>query len=50
LKEALIEVLQQPEKYRGDGETIAKRFSPDTIAAEYEKLFRMLVMKRRMEG
>lgn len=45
LKEALIEVLQRPDAFRGDGSAIARRFSPDTIAAEYERLFLKLVMK-----
>jgi len=50
LRDALIEVLQRPEKYRGDSEAIIKRFSPETVAAEYEKLFRQLVMKWNKEG
>jgi glycosyltransferase involved in cell wall biosynthesis len=39
LAACLMEVLQEPEKYRGDIESIKKAYNPDSIAAEYEKLF-----------
>lgn len=39
LANAVLEVLDHPEKYRGDGAEIARRYDPATIAAEYEKLF-----------
>lgn len=47
LKEALVEVLENPERYSGDGKEIARRFSPDTVAGEYGKLFLELLMKKR---
>ena len=42
LAEAIISILDEPESYRGDPASIANRFSPDTVAAEYEKLFSSL--------
>lgn len=39
LANAVLEVLDHPEKYHGDGAEIARRYDPATIAAEYEKLF-----------
>src|SRR5512134_3134866 len=45
LATCLLEVLDAPEKYRGDSEAIRKTYDPDTIAAEYEKLFERLMKK-----
>jgi glycosyltransferase involved in cell wall biosynthesis len=45
LAEAILEVLNEPEKFRGDLQAIKKSYDPDSIAAEYEKLFEGL--KRR---
>ena len=39
----ILEVLDQPDKYRGDIEAIRKAYNPDSIAAEYEKLFERLM-------
>lgn len=39
LARALIRILEQPEKYRGDCDAIRERFSPLTTAAQYEALF-----------
>ncbi len=39
LSAALLEVLSNPAAYRGDPQTIAERYRPGTIAAEYEPLF-----------
>ncbi|HZW03667.1 MAG TPA: glycosyltransferase family 4 protein [Anaerolineaceae bacterium] len=39
LAEALIEILSQPEAFRRQPQPIADRYDPDSIAAEYEKLF-----------
>jgi glycosyltransferase involved in cell wall biosynthesis len=39
LAACLLEVLNEPDKYRGDIEAIKKVYKPDSIAAEYEKLF-----------
>jgi glycosyltransferase involved in cell wall biosynthesis len=39
LASAILEVLDEPAKFRGDIEAIKKEYDPDSIAAEYEKLF-----------
>jgi glycosyltransferase involved in cell wall biosynthesis len=45
LAACLLEVLNEPQKYRGDIEAIKKAYNPDSIAAEYEKLFARLLKK-----
>lgn len=45
LAACLLEVLDAPEKYRGDIEAIKKAYNLDAIAAEYEKLFARLLKK-----
>ncbi len=45
LAESVIEVLAEPEKFRGDIESIKKSYDPDTVAAEYEKIFEGLMKK-----
>ena len=42
LAEAILEVLNEPEKFRGDIESIKKSYNPDSIAAGYEQLFEKL--------
>ncbi len=39
LAKAILEVLDHPEKYRGDPERVAQQFLPDTNAQAYERLF-----------
>jgi len=39
LSDALIDVLSNPERYKRPADPIRQRYLPDTIAAEYEKLF-----------
>ncbi len=39
LAEAILAVLSQPERFRGDPSLIAHAYDPDRIAGEYEKLF-----------
>lgn len=39
LAEALLEILDNPAAYKRDPQPITQRYLPDTIAAEYEKLF-----------
>ncbi len=46
LAACILDVLNEPEKYRGDREGIRKMYNPDSVVAEYEKLFERL-MKRR---
>jgi glycosyltransferase involved in cell wall biosynthesis len=43
LAACLLEVLNEPGKYRGDVESIKKAYNPDSIAAEYEQLFKRLM-------
>jgi glycosyltransferase involved in cell wall biosynthesis len=45
LAESILEVLNEPDKFRGDIESIKKTYDPDTVAAEYEKLFERLMKK-----
>lgn len=45
LAACLLEVLDAPEKYRGDPAAIKATYNPDSIAAEYEKLFQRLMKK-----
>lgn len=45
LAESVLEILNEPQKFRGDMESIKKSYDPDTIAAEYEKLFEGLMKK-----
>jgi glycosyltransferase involved in cell wall biosynthesis len=42
LADCILEVLSDADKYRGDVESIKKAYNPDSIAAEYEKLFERL--------
>jgi glycosyltransferase involved in cell wall biosynthesis len=39
LAESILEVLKEPQKFKGDIEAIKKSYEPDSIAQEYEKLF-----------
>jgi glycosyltransferase involved in cell wall biosynthesis len=43
LAACLLEVLDEPEKYGGSAAAIKKAYNPDSIAAEYEKLFAKLM-------
>src|SRR5512143_1874432 len=42
LAEALLDVLDHPQQYKGDLDAIRKAYDPESIAAEYEKLFARL--------
>ncbi|NJC96652.1 MAG: glycosyltransferase family 1 protein [Anaerolineales bacterium] len=42
LAESILEVLGEPQKFKGDIESIRKSYDPDSIAQEYEKLFERL--------
>jgi hypothetical protein len=43
LAESILEVLDEPHKFRGDIEGIKRSYDPDSVAAEYEKLFEKLM-------
>jgi glycosyltransferase involved in cell wall biosynthesis len=45
LAECILEVLGEPDKFRGDIESIRRSYNPDSIAAEYEKMFERLMKK-----
>jgi glycosyltransferase involved in cell wall biosynthesis len=45
LAQALLEILAEPEKYRRNPAEIARAYEPDSVAAEYEKLFAKLMGK-----
>jgi len=43
LGDAILEVLDDPQKFKGDIEAIKKAYNPDSVAQEYEKLFAKLM-------
>ncbi len=43
LAQAVLQVLERPDEYMADPEAIAARFSPDSIAAQYEELFGRMI-------
>ncbi len=45
LAASILEVLDNPQKYKGDIATIKKAYDPDSVAQEYEKLFANLMKK-----
>jgi glycosyltransferase involved in cell wall biosynthesis len=45
LAACILEVLDEPDKYRGDIESIKNAYNPDSVAAEYEKMFERLMKK-----
>ncbi|MGE5073404.1 MAG: glycosyltransferase family 4 protein [Anaerolineae bacterium] len=47
LAEGVIKVVTEPQEYRGDIAAIRAAYDPDSIAAEYEKLFESLMRKER---
>ena len=46
LANAILEVLDNKEKYRADVPALKKAYDPDSIAQEYEKLFARLMRKQ----
>ncbi len=47
LAEAILGVLGEAEKWQCDRAALARRYDPDSIAAEYEKLFEKLMERKR---
>jgi glycosyltransferase involved in cell wall biosynthesis len=45
LAEGILQVLDEPQKYRGDPAEIARTYDPANIVTEYEKLFEKLMKK-----
>ncbi len=46
LADAILEILDRPADYRKDPHEIARRFTPQAIAAEYEQLFEKLCQEK----
>jgi len=46
LAEALLEIFARKEKYRCEPAALARLYDPETVAAEYEKLFEQLLNKK----
>ena len=42
LANALLQILAEPQKYRRDPSEIARVYDPDSVAMEYEELFKKL--------
>ena len=47
LASAILKVLDNPEKYKGDVPAIHTAYDPDSIAQEYEKLFERLMKREK---
>ena len=47
LAEGIIKVVTEPRSYQGDIAAIRKAYDPDSIAAEYEKLFERLMSRKK---
>jgi glycosyltransferase involved in cell wall biosynthesis len=43
LAQAMIDILDAPHKYTGDPQTIRNHYSPETVARQYEALFKELM-------
>jgi glycosyltransferase involved in cell wall biosynthesis len=44
LAEAILTILDQPQRFQGDPQAIRERYLPDSIAQEYEALFSSLLV------
>lgn len=44
LAKAIITILDQPERYQDDQNAITNRYSPDSVARNYEELFESLIL------
>jgi glycosyltransferase involved in cell wall biosynthesis len=42
ISRAILDILAEPERYRGNADEIKHKYSPDVIAAGYEKMFEAL--------
>jgi len=43
IAEAILDILDHPQRYARDPEPIRKRYAPETVALQYEALFKQLV-------
>jgi glycosyltransferase involved in cell wall biosynthesis len=46
LAQALIQVLDQPQNYNGSAEAIRQHYSPETVARQYETIFKELLSSK----
>lgn len=46
LAKSILEIVGSPDRYRGNPAEIARQFSPDSIAAEYEEVFSRLLQEK----
>jgi glycosyltransferase involved in cell wall biosynthesis len=49
LAESILQILSEPQKFKGDIEAIKKTYDPDSVAAEYERLFERLMKKGQIQ-
>ena len=49
LAEALIAVLEEPERYRGQPETLVRLSTPEAVAQEYENIFELVQNRGRLK-
>jgi glycosyltransferase involved in cell wall biosynthesis len=47
IAQAILDILAEPERYRGNFAEIKNKYSPDVIAAGYEKLFEEILNKSK---
>jgi glycosyltransferase involved in cell wall biosynthesis len=47
IAQAILDILAEPERYRGNYAEIKNKYSPDVIAAGYEKLFEEILNKSK---
>jgi glycosyltransferase involved in cell wall biosynthesis len=44
---AILKILDEAEKFKGNPAEVARQYDPDTVAIEYEKLFKKLMEIKR---
>ncbi|NLG71944.1 MAG: glycosyltransferase family 4 protein [Chloroflexi bacterium] len=49
LAQAILEIVDRPQDFQADPQEIAHRFDPDTIAAEYERMFLELLRAKKKQ-
>jgi glycosyltransferase involved in cell wall biosynthesis len=47
IAQAILDILAEPERYRGNSAEIRHKYSPDVIATGYEKLFEEILQKNK---
>jgi len=50
IAQAILGILAEPERYRGNAAEIKHKYSPDVIAAGYEKLFQDILQKHEQKN